>query len=175
MRFPTLIALLVAPLVLAACGTRAPEDAATTANDLEVAEGERAVVESAQPAVADAWIRLPAVPGRPAAAYFTLTGGAVDDAVVSVQTPVARRTELHETMESTGGVMSMSAIENVPLGSGARMDFAPGGKHVMLFDVSPDLAAGGTTEMTIAFQGSPAVTVPATLVAPGGDAPPARD
>ena len=51
------------------------------------------------------------------------------------------------------------------------MDFAPGGKHVMLFDVSPDLAAGGTTAMTVAFQGSPAVTVQATLVAPGGDAP----
>lgn len=170
MRFLTLSALIVAPLALAACGTRAPEDAATTANDLEVAEGTRAVTASAEPTVTNAWIRLPAVPGRPAAAYFTLVGGAVDDAVVSVATPAAKRTELHESMEQ-GGVMSMERIENVPLGSGAQMDFAPGGKHVMLFDVSPELAAGGTTQMMVSFQGSPAVTVEAALVAPGGDAP----
>ena len=175
MRFLILPALIAAPLALAACGTRAPEDAATTANDIEVAEGNPAVAASATPTVTNAWIRLPAVPGRPAAAYFSMTGGAANDALVSVATPAAKRSELHESMESDAGVMSMAAIQNVPLEARAQMDFAPGGKHVMLFDVSPDLAAGGTTELTVRFEGGPAVTVPAALVAPGGDAPaPAR-
>lgn len=160
MRF--LVALT--PLALIACGTPATDNAAAPA------ENAAATTASAMPTISNAWIRLPAVPGRPAAAYFTLNGGTADDAVVSVTTPAAQRTELHESMEQ-GGVMSMAAIENVPLGAGAAMDFAPGGKHVMLFDISGDLKAGGTTELTVAFRDAPAVTVQAALVAPGGDAP----
>lgn len=164
MRF--LVALT--PLALIACGTPATDNAAAPE------ENAAATTASTTPTVSNAWVRLPAVPGRPAAAYFTLSGGAADDAVVSVTTPAAQRTELHESMEQ-GGVMSMAAIENVPLGAGAAMDFAPGGKHVMLFDVSGDLAAGGTTELTVAFRDAPAVTVQAALMAPGGDAPMAHE
>ena len=163
MRF--LVAIL--PFALVACGTPATEN---TMVDAPASGGDAAVAVSGTPVVSNAGVRLPAVPGRPAAAYFTLNGGAADDALVSVTTPAAKRTELHESMEH-GGVMTMAAIENVPLGAGAAMDFAPGGKHVMLFDVSPDLAAGGTTELTVTFANGPAVTVPAALVAPGGDAP----
>ena len=162
MRFP----IVLAPLALVACGSPATDNA--TQPPANAGEGVEAA--STAPAVSNAWVRLPAVPGRPAAAYFTLTGGTGDDALVSVSTPAAKRTELHETMEHDG-VMSMAEIENVPLAAGAQMDFAPGGKHVMLFDVSPDLAAGDTTELTATFRNGPAVTVPATLVAPGGDAP----
>ena len=164
MRF--LVALT--PLALIACGTPATENTAAPEDNAAASDA------SATPTVTNAWIRLPAVPGRPAAAYFTLNGGAADDAVVSVTTPAAQRTELHESMEH-GGVMSMDAIENVPLGTGAAMDFAPGGKHVMLFDMPGDLAVGGTTDLTVTFRDAPAVTVPATLVAPGGDAPAASE
>lgn len=167
MRF--LVAIL--PFALVACGTPATDPATDNAAlDALINAVDTGVAASATPAVSNAWVRLPAVPGRPAAAYFTLSGGAADDALVSVTTPAAKRTALHESMEH-GGVMSMTPIENVPLGAGAAMDFAPGGKHVMLFDVSPDLAAGGTTELTVTFANGPAVTVQAALVAPGGEAP----
>lgn len=167
MRF--LVAIL--PIALVACGAPATDPAIENAALDAPANGvDVGVAASTTPVVSNAWVRLPAVPGRPAAAYFTLAGGAADDALVSVSTPAAKRTELHESMEH-GGVMSMTPIENVPLGAGAAMDFAPGGKHVMLFDVSPDLAAGGTAELTVTFRDAPAVTVSAALVAPGGDAP----
>ena len=38
------------------------------------------------------WVRLPAVAGRPGAAYFTIHGGAQADTLLAVSTPAALRT-----------------------------------------------------------------------------------
>src|SRR3546814_13410254 len=48
--------------------------------------------------VSDAWVRLPAVAGRPAAAYFTVHGYSKDSTLIDVADPVSLRTEMHETM-----------------------------------------------------------------------------
>ena len=53
----------------------------------------------AEPQAQKAWIRLPAVPGRPAAGYMTLVGGRKDATLVAITTPRAARTELHESMK----------------------------------------------------------------------------
>jgi copper(I)-binding protein len=53
----------------------------------------------AEPHAQKAWIRLPAVPGRPAAGYMTLVGGRKDATLVAITTPRAARTELHESMK----------------------------------------------------------------------------
>jgi copper(I)-binding protein len=53
----------------------------------------------AEPQAQKAWIRLPAVPGRPAAGYMTLVGGRKDVTLVAITTPRAARTELHESMK----------------------------------------------------------------------------
>src|SRR3546814_16450658 len=50
--------------------------------------------------VSDAWVRLPAVAGRPAAAYFTVHGYSKDSTLIDVADPVSIRTEMHETMRS---------------------------------------------------------------------------
>lgn len=158
-----------APILLVACGSPAPENASTAADG-----GANALtptpVPGEYPQLNHAWVRLPAVAGRPAAAYFTLTGGAGDDALIGVSSPAAQRSELHESMEH-GGVMSMQAIPTVPLGAGAQMDFAPGGKHVMLFDVDAGLQPGGKVILVADFETGPDVMVEALLVAPGGEPP----
>jgi hypothetical protein len=113
-----------------------------------------------------AWIRLPAVPGRPAAAYFTLTGGAADAALVAARTPAAKRAELHESMAN-----GMRALSSVPLTAGTRVVFAPGGRHVMLYDLDPRLTAGATTSLTAVLADGRSFTAPARVVGAADPAP----
>ncbi|WP_425228133.1 copper chaperone PCu(A)C [Sphingomonas sp.] len=98
----------------------------------------------AQPSVDGAWVRLPAVPGRPAAAYFTLHGGSADVTLVGVGATGAARAELHESMAN-----GMRPLAGVPVAAGASVTFAPGGKHVMLFAVDPRLTPGKTMPLQL--------------------------
>lgn len=124
------------------------------------------------PSVEDAWVRLPAVPGRPAAGYATVRGDASSDRVlVGVSSPAAKRAELHESMAGHGGMMAMQPLRHVAIAKGEAASFAPGGKHIMLFGLSPDLRAGGSVPMTFAFEDGAKVTVDAKLVAAGDPAP----
>ena len=113
-----------------------------------------------------AWVRLPAVPGRPAAAYFTLHGGAADATLIAVASDRARRAELHESM--AGGMRPLAAV-GVPAGAAVR--FAPGGRHVMLFDLDPRLSAGAATTLRLTFADGRSLAVPARTVAAADPAP----
>ena len=123
------------------------------------------------PQARDAWIRLAAVPGRPAAAYFTLAGGKDDDALVGVSTPVASRAELHESMKTDNGMMTMQPLVRVPLPAGGTVKFAPGGKHVMLFGIGDDVKPGASVPMTLTLASGATVETSARIVAAGEDPP----
>lgn len=116
--------------------------------------------------VAGAWVRLPAVPGRPAAGYLTLHGGAADATLVRVATPAARRAELHESM--AGGMRRVAAL---PVPAAVAVALAPGGRHLMLFDPDPRLAAGGSAPLTLEFADGRRLAVTARVVGPADAAP----
>lgn len=122
------------------------------------------------PGVEDAWVRLPAVPGRPAAGYAIVHGGSGGNAVLTgVTSPAVQRAELHESMASHDGMMAMRPLDRVRVKG--TVGFAPGGKHLMLFGLSPDLRAGGTVPLTFGFGDGTKVTVEARLVGAGDPAP----
>lgn len=121
--------------------------------------------------VEDAWIRLPAVPGRPGAAYFRLHTAADPKILLTVRTPAAVRSELHESMKTGAGGMSMRALDKVAVPAAGSVAFAPGGRHVMLFDVAPDLKPGATAKLTLAFADGTTMTTDARVVAAGDPAP----
>ncbi|QNE30583.1 copper chaperone PCu(A)C [Sphingomonas sp. NBWT7] len=122
--------------------------------------------------VSDAWVRLAAVEGRPAAGYFTIHGGPTDATLVSVSTDVAIRTEIHESMATANGAMTMNAVPQVPVPAKAKVAFAPGGKHVMVFDLNPAVKPGGTITFTFTFADATRIQQDARVVA-AGDPPPA--
>ena len=125
-----------------------------------------------QAARADAaWVRLPAVAGRPGAAYFTLSAGQRPLTLLSVRTPAALRTELHESRRAPTGVMSMVPIGQVDVAANGSVKLAPGGKHVMLFDMNPAMKAGGKTMLTLAFADGTTLQAPAVLRGAGEAAP----
>jgi len=117
-----------------------------------------------------AWVRLPAVAERPGAAYFTLQGGAQADTLLAVSTPAALRAELHETMD-TNGVKSMQPTRDVALPAKGTLAFAPGGRHVMLFDLGPNVKPGTRIPLSLAFASGRKLELQAEVVG-AGDPPP---
>jgi periplasmic copper chaperone A len=111
-------------------------------------------------------VRLNPVPGRPAAGYFTLRIEGDKGALVSVTSPQAGRIELHETMRE-GTMSRMRAIPRLPLRDGETLVFAPGGRHLMLFDLAPTVEAGGEMILTFQFERGAEQRLTAQILATG--------
>lgn len=109
-------------------------------------------------------IRLPAAPGRPGAGYFMLEAPQDRVALTAVSTPAAERVEMHETM-ANGNMSSMRPVRRIEVGRAVA--FAPGGRHLMLFGVSPDLKAGDTADLIFQFEQGAPVTVSARVIGAG--------
>ncbi len=116
------------------------------------------------------YVRLAAVKGNPAAAYFTLHGGQSDATLISVGSTVAIRAEMHESMKS-GSMASMKPIGSVAVPAGATIEFAPGGRHVMLFDMNPGIKRGSIVPLVFQFGNGVRFERKAIAIA-AGDAPP---
>jgi copper(I)-binding protein len=115
-----------------------------------------AVLPSTQPGVLITGGRLvlPAVPGRPAAAYFTLTNEANEGVVIAaVKIDSAAKAEMHETSGT-----SMAPLPSLALGAGQSVLFAPAGKHVMVFDLAPKIAAGKLVDITLSTKDGKKIT-----------------
>lgn len=148
---PLLIA--VATVSLGACkGADKPEVAASSAP-----EGKPGVT------VTDARLVLPAVPGNPGAAYFTVDNQSKSEVgIASVAVTGAGKTELH-----TG---DMKVFDHAVADPGTKLAFEQGKAHVMVFDIGPDLKAGSETELTVVFIDGDKVSVPAKIEAMGASA-----
>lgn len=118
----------------------------------------------------NAWVRLPAVPDRPAVGYFTLHGGARSTTLIAVNADLAQRTEMHESMGS-GGMMTMRPLRQLPLPANGTITFAPGAKHLMLFGVNPALKPGGSTILTFTFADGSRIDRKAWALGAGDPAP----
>lgn len=121
--------------------------------------------------VEHAWVRLPAVEGRPGAAYFTLQGGPVDDRLMSVSSPQSIKSEMHD-MSMADGIMKMSAIEGgLVVPAKGKVTFASSGKHVMLFDISPTITPGGKMTLTFTMASGDTLEAEADVTAASGEEP----
>lgn len=122
-------------------------------------------------AASNAWVRLPAVAGQPGAAYFTVQGGAAQDTLLAVSTPAAIRAELHESMKGEHGMMKMAPLKDVAIAPAGKLEFAPGGRHVMLFSIGPAVKPGQKIPLTLAFASGKTLRLDAKVVGAGDPAP----
>ncbi len=100
--------------------------------------------------ISNAWAKA-TVQGQPVAGAFVELKAKKTVQLVAVESPVAKRGEIHE-MSHEGGVMRMRAMKSVKLPAGKKVTFSPGGMHFMLFDPAKPLAAGSTIELTLSFR-----------------------
>jgi copper(I)-binding protein len=125
----------------------------------------------AAPKVTQAWVKLPAVAGQPAAAYFTIHGGGRDDKLIKIETTLARRTDMHESMTGMHNMASMAPIDHIDVPAGAIVRFAPGGNHAMIYDLDKVVVPGTAVPLRFGFASGKTAEAEAKSVAAGDGAP----
>ncbi|QDH74106.1 copper chaperone PCu(A)C [Brevundimonas sp. M20] len=146
----TLIPLAAVAALLGACsndGAKAP------------AGSQAAVV------VADALCRPTPVGRQATGCYLTLTSPAADT-LVSISTPAAGRTEIHESKIESNMMMMRQLKAGLPLPAGQTVELKPGGNHIMLLAIEQPLTEGQTIPLTLNFAAAAPVTVQATIGQP---------
>lgn len=103
-------------------------------------------------AIDDAWARSTAPGQEVGAAYMTLTSP-TDTTLIKTESDVAGSMEIH-SMTMKDGVMEMDMLENLPLKAGVASKLAPGGYHLMLFELKKPLKAGESATITLTFKDS---------------------
>lgn len=100
--------------------------------------------------ITDSWVRESAPGQSVGAAYMTLTSPQ-DSTLVYVETPTAGSVEIH-SMSMENNVMKMRMLEELPLKAGQPEKLAPGGFHLMLFDLKTPLKAGELAPFKLCFK-----------------------
>ena len=106
------------------------------------------------------WIREAPPAAKVLAGFMTLQNGA--DAAVAVtgaESPAFERVEIHRTMMRKG-MASMAHQESVEVPPHGRMEFSPGGYHLMLINPSRPLRAGDSVIISLHFKSGKSVSAP---------------
>ena len=143
MRAPFTLPILVAPLLLSACGDPAPTY------------------------IDQAWIRLSPNKDRPSAGYFVAHGGDAGTQLRGVMTDYALKVEMHESVQEKG-VMTMKPIDSADIPAKGTLSFAPGGKHLMLWGVNDTAISRGKMQLTFLLANGDRLLVDAVIRKPEG-------
>lgn len=105
----------------------------------------------AQVTVTEAWARSTVSAQKVTGAFMNLQSsqGAT---LVGADSPAAGRVEIHE-MSMQGDMARMRAIDRLELPAGKPVKLAPGGYHLMLFDLKRPLNGGDIVPITLRFEG----------------------
>ncbi len=101
--------------------------------------------------IADAWTRSAAQGGNGAIYFTVINHDDGEEALIGMTADFAQAVEIHES-KTVNDVMEMHMLDSVPLPSGERVEFAPGGLHTMLVNLTRDLEIGETINVTLHFQ-----------------------
>ncbi|MEA4909064.1 MAG: copper chaperone PCu(A)C [Chloroflexi bacterium] len=107
---------------------------------------------------------MPAMDGMPSgeatsAAYFVIVNdGGESDTLVGVSSQVANDVSMHETRVEND-VAQMLPVASLEIPAHERLEFQPGGYHVMLVGLTQDLNEGDNIQITLQFEKSGALTI----------------
>lgn len=99
--------------------------------------------------ISEAWVR-PSIPGQSVGAAYMTINSPQDSKMVYVETESAKKVEIH-SMTMNNGVMKMRMMEELPLEAGKPAKLAPGGFHLMLFDLKSPLKVGDNVNFKLCF------------------------
>lgn len=100
--------------------------------------------------IKDAWVRSSAPGQNVGAAYMTLLSSQ-NASLIHAETNVTKSVEIH-SMSMQNGVMKMRMLEKLALSANKPYKLAPGGFHLMLFDLKQPLAEGQQVEFELTFK-----------------------
>ena len=99
------------------------------------------------------WTR-PAKVGMNGVGYLTVVNvGAKPVKLVAAESPAAKSVSIHQS-SMANGVMSMRPVAGgLTIAPGAKVEFSPGGYHLMLMGLTNAQALGGKVPLTLVFDG----------------------
>lgn len=100
--------------------------------------------------IKDAWVRASAPGQNVGAAYMTLLS-TQNASLIHAESNVTKSVEIH-SMSMQNGVMKMRMLEKLALSANKPYKLAPGGFHLMLFDLKQPLAEGQQVEFELTFK-----------------------
>lgn len=100
--------------------------------------------------VASGHIVMPVSPDRPAAGYFTVEGGSAPVELVAVTSDLAQRVEMHQTVKEDG-LTTMKALVRSPVPVQGKLEFKPGGNHLMIWNINGAAVRAGRLPMVFIF------------------------
>jgi len=102
--------------------------------------------------IKSAWARATPPGVTVGVVYFQLeNGGTKSDRLLKLSTPVAASAGVHRT-EIAEGIAEMREVAVLHVAPGEKIEFAPGGYHVMLMGLKKPLVAGQKFELELLFE-----------------------
>lgn len=122
--------------------------------------------------ISQPWARATPTGAKVGGGYLTIENkGAVADKLVGGSTNVASKLEVHQ-MSMSNGVMKMHPVEGgLTIGPGQTVKLAPGGYHLMMFDLKQPLKQGEKVPVTLEFEKAGKVAVSLDVQGIGAQAP----
>ncbi|MCA1453268.1 copper chaperone PCu(A)C [Bradyrhizobium sp. BRP22] len=122
--------------------------------------------------ISQAWSRATPSGAKVAGGYLTIENkGSSPDRLVGGSGDVAGKLEVHE-MTTENGVMKMRALDKgLVIEPGKTVKLAPGGYHLMMFDLKNPLKQGDKVPVTLEFEKAGKVTLSLDVQAVGAQAP----
>ena len=106
------------------------------------------------------WSRATPAGAKVGGGYLSIENtGTAADRLVSVSVPFAARAEVHE-MAVKDGIMTMRPMDaGVELPAGTKVEFKPGGYHIMFMELKQQLKQGEMMKGTLTFEKAGTVDV----------------
>ncbi|MEM9669534.1 MAG: copper chaperone PCu(A)C [Pseudomonadota bacterium] len=115
------------------------------------------------------WARPTVTTRQPAAVFFHLDNkGEADDRLISAEVPeaVAGSAEIHTTLNDEGIMRMRRLADGIAIPAGEEVPVAPGGHHIMLFDLTEPLSEGMRFPVTLTFEQAGDVEVEVVVETP---------
>jgi copper(I)-binding protein len=122
--------------------------------------------------ITQAWSRATPGGAKIAGGYLTIENkGAAADRLIGGSADIAGKVQVHE-MTTSNGVMTMRPLDNgLTIEPGKTVKLAPGGYHLMLFDLKSPLKQGDKLPVTLEFEKAGKVKLSLDVQGVGAQAP----
>lgn len=115
--------------------------------------------------VTNAWARSSLSSNNNSAAYMTINNPTNKQITIlgASAADVANNVELHKSFVDEKGVSRMASIDKIVVPAKSSISLAPGGIHIMLFELKRKLSAGDNFKIVLALEDMDAITVDAEV------------
>ena len=115
--------------------------------------------------VSGVWARASLSSNNNSAAYMSINNPTDKQITIlgASAAVVANNVELHKSFVDEQGVSRMTSIDKIVVPANSTIELAPGGIHVMLFDLKRKLVVGDTFKVILALEDQDAIAVDAEI------------